>query len=427
MKLLSYTYRKLSLLLFLLMAVWGVLFYYAIMEEIMDETDDTLENYRDILFRHALEDPSILTGKGRDIMSSYQFRAITVEEALNYREVFYDSTAYIEIEDEDEPVRVLKSCFMMPDGQYYELELHISTLEREDMIEAMLWYLSALYLLFLVCTVIGTRVVLKKAFRPLLHLLDWLECVQPGKEVPPLDNETRIQEFKKLGEAALAMSIRSYKAYREQKEFIENASHELQTPLAIARGKVELLAESEKLTEEQMKSLDDIYNTLGRAVKLNKSLLLLSRIENGQYTERTDVSFNKLVDDSLPDLMEVYEWKQIHLTRRDEGEFVLSCNRLLGQMLVSNLLKNALTHNLKGGDMHLLITKDSLVISNSGREALDGEKIFQRFYHSHNDGGTSTGLGLSIARSVANSYGLTLEYSWEGMHRFTLTKGRDSY
>ena len=78
------------------------------------------------------------------------------------------------------------------------------------------------------------------------------------------------------------ISNRSYKAYEEQKQFIENASHELQTPLAIVRGKVELLAESDSLTEQQMKELDEIYSTLGRAVKLNKSLLLLSRIENGK-------------------------------------------------------------------------------------------------------------------------------------------------
>ena len=49
MKLLSYTYRKLALMLFLLMAVWGVLFYYAIIDEVVDETDDTLENYGEIL------------------------------------------------------------------------------------------------------------------------------------------------------------------------------------------------------------------------------------------------------------------------------------------------------------------------------------------------------------------------------------------
>ena len=180
------------------------------------------------------------------------------------------------------------------------MKLMISILERDDMVEAMLWYLGALFLLFLICTSIGIQLVLKGVFRPLHRLLDWLHCIQPGKEVPPLDNPTKIREFRQLSDAALDMGNRSYKAYEEQKQFIENASHELQTPLAIVRGKVELLAESEGMTEQQMEQLDEIYATLGRAVKLNKSLLLLSRIENGQYTEMEDVSVDEILDELLP-------------------------------------------------------------------------------------------------------------------------------
>ena len=246
-------------------------------------------------------------------MSFYKFTPISEEEGRHYRQVFYDATVYIELEDEDEPVRVMCTAFRMPDGQYYELKLMISILERDDMVEAMLWYLGALFLLFLICTSIGIQLVLKGVFRPLHRLLDWLHCIQPGKEVPPLDNPTKIREFRQLSDAALDMGNRSYKAYEEQKQFIENASHELQTPLAIVRGKVELLAESEGMTEQQMEQLDEIYATLGRAVKLNKSLLLLSRIENGQYTEMEDVSVDEILDELLPDLMDIYEHKQVRL------------------------------------------------------------------------------------------------------------------
>ena len=342
MKLLSYTYRKLALLLFLLMAVWGVLFYYAIIDEVVDETDDTLENYGEILMESALHDPSILETEG-SLMSFYKFTPISEEEGRHYRQVFYDATVYIELEDEDEPVRVMCTAFRMPDGQYYELKLMISILERDDMVEAMLWYLGALFLLFLICTSIGIQLVLKGVFRPLHRLLDWLHCIQPGKEVPPLDNPTKIREFRQLSDAALDMGNRSYKAYEEQKQFIENASHELQTPLAIVRGKVELLAESEGMTEQQMEQLDEIYATLGRAVKLNKSLLLLSRIENGQYTEMEDVSVDEILDELLPDLMDIYEHKQVRLIRkREEQPFIIRCNHSLAQILVSNLVKNSL-------------------------------------------------------------------------------------
>lgn len=428
MKLLSYTYRKLALLLFLLMAVWGVLFYYAIIDEVVDETDDTLENYGEILMESALHDPSILETEG-SLMSFYKFTPISEEEGRHYRQVFYDATVYIELEDEDEPVRVMCIAFRMPDGQYYELKLMISILERDDMVEAMLWYLGALFLLFLICTSIGIQLVLKGVFRPLHRLLDWLHCIQPGKEVPPLDNPTKIREFRQLSDAALDMGNRSYKAYEEQKQFIENASHELQTPLAIVRGKVELLAESEGMTEQQMEQLDEIYATLGRAVKLNKSLLLLSRIENGQYTEMEDVSVDEILDELLPDLMDIYEHKQVRLIRkREEQPFIIRCNHSLAQILVSNLVKNSLLHNREGGELQVLTTPTSLVIKNTGDVPLDGEKLFRRFYHGMDGKKDSTGLGLAIARSIALSSSLKLTYEWQdGMHTFRLVKESKIY
>ena len=428
MKLLSYTYRKLALLLFLLMAVWGVLFYYAIIDEVVDETDDTLENYGEILMESALHDPSILETEG-SLMSFYKFTPISEEEGRHYRQVFYDATVYIELEDEDEPVRVMCTAFRMPDGQYYELKLMISILERDDMVEAMLWYLGALFLLFLICTSIGIQLVLKGVFRPLHRLLDWLHCIQPGKEVPPLDNPTKIREFRQLSDAALDMGNRSYKAYEEQKQFIENASHELQTPLAIVRGKVELLAESEGMTEQQMEQLDEIYATLGRAVKLNKSLLLLSRIGNGQYTEMEDVSVDEILDELLPDLMDIYEHKQVRLIRkREEQPFIIRCNHSLAQILVSNLVKNSLLHNREGGELQVLTTPTSLVIKNTGDVPLDGEKLFRRFYHGMDGKKDSTGLGLAIARSIALSSSLKLTYEWQdGMHTFRLVKESKIY
>lgn len=428
MKLLSYTYRKLSLLLFLLMAVWGVLFYYAIIDEVVDETDDTLENYGEILMESALHDPSILETEG-SLMSFYKFTPISEEEGRHYRQVFYDATVYIELEDEDEPVRVMCTAFRMPDGQYYELKLMISILERDDMVEAMLWYLGALFLLFLICTSIGIQLVLKGVFRPLHRLLDWLHCIQPGKEVPPLDNPTKIREFRQLSDAALDMGNRSYKAYEEQKQFIENASHELQTPLAIVRGKVELLAESEGMTEQQMEQLDEIYATLGRAVKLNKFLLLLSRIENGQYTEMEDVSVDEILDELLPDLMDIYEHKQVRLIRkREEQPFIIRCNHSLAQILVSNLVKNSLLHNREEGELQVLTTPTSLVIKNTGDVPLDGEKLFRRFYHGMDGKKDSTGLGLAIARSIALSSSLKLTYEWQdGMHTFRLVKESKIY
>ena len=391
MKLLHYTYRKLSLWLLVLMAVWGVLFYYTIMYELMDETDDTLENYAQIIINNALYDESVLNTEG-NLMSFYYFHPLSVKEGENYRDMFYDSLVYVESEDEHEPVRVYRTAFRMPNGQFYELELMISTLERDDMVNAMFWYLIALFALFLCSTAIGTRLILQKIFRPMNRLMDWLQHLHPGAEVPPLDNATNIREFRLLGEVACDMANRSHKAYEEQKQFIEN--------------------------------LDAIYTTLGRAVKLNKALLLLSRIENGQYTETENVSIDELLEEVLPDLMEIYEHKQISLEQaKGDSPFIIRCNASLAHILVTNLVKNALLHSPEGGRIVIATTASSLTIKNSGTAALDSSQLFKRFAHSVDRKKESTGLGLAISEAIASSCSLHLTYHWEeSMHVFSLVK-----
>ena len=376
-----------------------------------------------IIINNALYDASVLETEG-NLMSFYYFHPISVEEGENYRDMFYDSFVYVESEDENEPVRVYRTAFRMPGGQFYELELMISTLERDDMVNAMFWYLAALFVLFLSSTTIGIRLILQKIFRPLNRLVDWLQQLHPGQDVPPLDNTTEIREFRVLGATAYDMARRNRKAYEEQKQFIENASHELQTPLAIARGKLELMAESETLTEEQLRELDAIYSTLGRAVKLNKALLLLSRIENGQYTEAEDVSVDEILDELLPDLMDIYEHKQIDLRRSRGGQpFVLHANASLVHILVTNLVKNALLHNKEGGRLAVETTPTSLVVRNTGDAPLDEQKLFHRFAHSVDRKKDSTGLGLAISYAIASNYSLRLTYRWEdGVHVFSLVK-----
>lgn len=131
---------------------------------------------------------------------------------------------------------------------------------------------AVLYVVLLVVVVVGMRLVLKSTFKPLHNLLHWLNGIVPDKVAPELHNKTEILEFSLLNQAAVAMQQRCSKAYEDQKDFIGNASHELQTPLAIALNKIEILANEDTLTESQMQLLGDIFDTLQRATKLNKSL-----------------------------------------------------------------------------------------------------------------------------------------------------------
>lgn len=419
MKLLRYTHFNLSFLLFLLLGGWGTFFYYTVIDEVMDETDDALANYRDIIVGKILADSTLLDTEDK-IIHSYSIRPLTTEEVEHYRDRYYDGTVYIETEDEYEPVRIMKSCFMATDLKYYELELRLSTLERDDLIAAIFKYLVALYIALLCCIIFSTRLILKSVFRPLDRLLEWLENVSPGHPAPYLNPDCRIREFRTLNRAALEMHERAEKAYREQKEFIENASHELQTPLAVINGKLELLAEHENLDEEELKNIDDMFRSLHRAIQLNKSLLLLSRIQNRQLEEVTEVNMNPHVRKILELLSDLYEEKELDYHLSDTEDCRIRMNESLAHTLLTNLIKNAIIHSPEHGRVDILIHSTRIEIVNDGNQALDERQMFKRFYKGHSGQKESTGLGLSIAQSIADLYHLSLTYYHDGRHHFVL-------
>ena len=397
----------------------GYLFYYTVIDEVMDETDDALANYRDIIVGKILADSTLLDTEDK-IIHSYSIRPLTTEEVEHYRDRYYDGTVYIETEDEYEPVRIMKSCFMATDLKYYELELRLSTLERDDLIAAIFKYLVALYIALLCCIIFSTRLILKSVFRPLDRLLEWLENVSPGHPAPYLNPDCRIREFRTLNRAALEMHERAEKAYREQKEFIENASHELQTPLAVINGKLELLAEHENLDEEELKNIDDMFRSLHRAIQLNKSLLLLSRIQNRQFEEVTEVDMNPHVRKILELLSDLYEEKELDYHLSDTEDCRIRMNESLAHTLLTNLIKNAIIHSPDHGRVDIVIHSARIEIINDGNQALDKQQIFKRFYKGNAGQKESTGLGLSIAQSIANLYHIKLTYYHDGRHHFVL-------
>ena len=419
MKLIRYTHFNISLLLFVLLSIWGGLFYYTVINEVMDETDDALANYRDIIVGKALADPTILDATD-NIIHSYSFRRLTDEEAADYRTRFYDSTMFIETEGEFEPVRVMKSCFLATDMHHYELELRLSTLERDDLIQRILYYLLALYAVLLCCILFSTRLILQSIFRPIHLLLKWLDSVALGQPAPYLDKDVRIREFRMLNRAAIEMHERVEQTYQEQKQFIENASHELQTPLAVIRGKLELLTEQENLNEEGMKIVDNMYGCVTRAVNLNKSLLLLSRIQNEQYTETTLVDMNAYTKEIMMFLPDLYEEKQLHYTLNEQGECHVEMNKDLAQVLLNNLIKNAFVHTPEQGHIDINILPTSVEVINDGTEPLDESEMYKRFYKGNTRHKGSTGLGLPIVKSICGLYGFELQYSYDGKHHFLL-------
>ena len=330
---------------------------------------------------------------------------------------------YIVEKEETEPARILTTLFKDDEGQYYELTVSTPTIEKDDLKDAMLGWIIFLYIVLLLTILIVCIWIFHRSMKPLYNLLRWLDAYRIGRPNRPLKNETQITEFRKLNEAAIRNAERSEHIFEQQKQFIGNASHEMQTPLAICRNRLEMLMEDDSLSEAQLEELIKTHQTLEHITKLNKSLLLLSKIDNGQFSDTRTVEFNSMLKRYIEDYKEVYGYREIELTLDEQGIFRAEMNESLAVALITNLLKNAFVHNVDGGHIRIEITGHSMTFRNSGSgRPLDATHIFERFYQGSKKEG-STGLGLAIADSICKLQHLTLRYYFEkDEHCFELRK-----
>lgn len=419
MKLQSYTLQYLSIALLVVIGVWAAVFYVNMLDEIYDSIDDGLDNSRLLIINKMHTDSSIIH-KSEFMESNYAIREVSPDDALPQRDVYYDTTFYMENEKDFEPVRILRTAFLADNGRYYELKVASSMVEEDDLISDLLFALVWLYLILLASVLLINNVLLKKIWKPFNDTLARLRSFHLGKHENFSVTPTKVEEFNELNETVTTLLERTVHAYHSQKQFIENAAHELQTPLAISVNKLELFAEKNTLSDSQMTELSSVIESLERLTRLNKTLLLLSRIENRQFPESESVNFNDLVHRLTSVFKDISEFKQVSVDIQERGTCVSSMNNELAGIMISNLLKNAISHNHPSGIVQIIVTDQEISIANTGEvQPLDPEKIFGRFYK-QSSSSASTGLGLAIVKSIADYYNIQVRYSFDGRHVFTL-------
>lgn len=424
MKLFYHVMIRLSMGVIVVLTAWAALFYVAMVDEINDEVDDTLEDYSDLIITRSLAGKEL---PSKDIGSNNQYylREVDNAYAVSRNQISYtDSMVYIVEKNETEPARILTTIFRNEAGRYFELVVSIPTIEKKDLIEAIFYLVLTLYVALLLAIILINVWVFRKSMKPLYVLLRWLEDNRLGRKRTELHNPTNVTEFCKLNDAVNAYAAHSEEVFEQQKQFIGNASHETQTPLAICRNRIELLMEDESLKEEQIDELAKTLQTLEHVTRLNKSLLLLSKIDNNQFGEETHVVMNDVLKHFLEDYKDVYEYRNIDVDMTEEGQFEVDMNEMLATMLVTNLLKNAFVHNTDGGNIKVSFSSDAMEFSNTGDDApLDPQRIFDRFYQGKKREG-STGLGLAIVHSICQQSGLQIKYEYrDGMHCFRVSRG----
>ena len=422
MKLFHLVLWRISLALIVVLTVWAGFFYMAVVEEVNDEVDDTLEDYSEGLIIRALSGEDMPTASNGS-NNQYYLYEVSESYAASHPQITYrDEMVFITEKSETEPARVLITIFRTEDERYMELVVYTPTIEKHDLLRAILGWIIFLYVLLLLIILSINIWVFRKNMKPLYVLLKWLDSSQLGKKNEPLENITKITEFRKLNAATMAFAERGEKLFEQQKTFIGNASHEMQTPLAICRNRLEMLMEDETLTEHQLNELIKTHQTLENLTRMNRSLLLLCKIENGQFADTRSVCLNDILAHYLDDYKEVYAYRNITVTVTTDSSFCVEMNDSLVSVLVTNLLKNSFVHNIDGGFIYIKITANTFEISNTGEKPLDRERIFERFYQGQKKEG-STGLGLALVDSICKANHLTIDYTYvENRHIFTISK-----
>lgn len=422
MKLLYSIIFKIFMALTLLLTVWAIFFYVAMIDEVNDEIDDSLEDYSENIMTRALAGEELPT-ENNGSNNQYFLTKITKEEMSVLQPILYqDSMIYIKEKKETEPARILTTVFKDREDNYYKLVVSTPTIEKKDLKESILSWMIFLYFVLLLTIVILLSLVLNHNMMPIYKLLNWMEANRVGVKHTPLKNETNVTEFKKLNAAVIRYAERNEQLFEQQKQFIGNASHEIQTPLAICLNRLEMLMEDESLSEKQLEELVKTHETLEYITKLNKSLLLLSKIDNGQFTETSQLVINDLLKKYIDDYKDVYEYKQIKVIVVENGILKVKMNEPLAIALLTNLLKNAYVHNVENGSIRIEIDNKSISFYNTGANTpLDKAHIFERFYQGNKKEG-STGLGLAIVKSICRLQQFHLEYNYfNNLHCFTIS------
>ena len=419
MKLIYKVTIRLSLALLPIMLLWAAVFYYSMVNEINDEADDSLEDYAELIVMRTLTGRE-LPSMGDGTNNTYAIEPLPEGELHTASMQYEDRQVYIPEKRETEPARVLTMVFLDSEDRAYRLTVSTPTFERTDLLESMLWHLIVLYIILVITIMAVTALVFNYSLKPLYALLRWLDNYTPGKGVEDLPQTKSSIEFRKLTLSARNTIERAESHLEQQKQFIGNASHELQTPLAILGTRIEWLIDNTQLTEEQFAELTKMRQSLHRLVRLNRTLLLLSKIENGQFPDKKSIDIVELIENELEIYNEVYADKEIACSTTMPTAFIAEMDESLATTMITNLLKNAFLHSPEHGNIEVSITGRTLTISNAGEAALNSDQIFNRFYTSGKSG--STGLGLALVKSITDYYGFGLSYSnGNGKHSFAVT------
>ncbi len=291
---------------------------------------------------------------------------------------------------------------------------------EEDVMEGILLQFMLIAVVLGISVVLTLSIISKRLWKPFDQTLQVIETFRLEDGTIPALPDSEIKEFARLNDGLSKLMTDNLNSYRIQKEFTENASHELQTPLAVMRSKLDILLQQPHLTQDQATIIQDLYQTNNRLSRLSRNLLLLAKMENNQFSRMEHIDVVALIKDIqtyLENLSEGLILKQDFAV----DSLPIEANRSLLESMINNLIVNAVRHNKAGGEITISLKENQLAVCNTSDEPpMDETLIFNRFYRS-SEKAASNGLGLSIVKAVCDYHGWKIAYNYrDGKHEFAV-------
>lgn len=410
MRLFTKTYLILSLAGAFILCFGSFYFYHVITATFQEEVDENLRAQRKE-WRHFLED----------------YRRIPTAEISGIQQrVFYNEAPFKGIRDtsilyrsEFELVRYRKITFEANIDTVKTITLCQSMMETEDLTETVQQTFLLIAVLLMLIFLLLSYFISKYTWLPFRHALSQLRSFTINNQEVFIPRDTNTKEFKELNGVLQQLTKKIISDFKSLKSFTENASHELQTPLAVIRSKCELLLQDDKLTEKNMQLIQQIYENTNQLSRLNSSLLLLAKIENRQFELQKDFNLSDFLREKIKYFDELLQLNNIRLSTNINSGVKVNTHPELADILFSNLIRNAFQHNNEQKIIRISLEQDHFIISNSGPETTaDNELIFMRFFKG-NTRHDSTGLGLAIVKEIVELNHWKIDYHFsDGIHTF---------
>ncbi|QCX40648.1 HAMP domain-containing histidine kinase [Aureibaculum algae] len=401
----SRTYLWLSIVIFLISAGMLIFVLTTVMNNRLDEQ---LRYFKDVIAKRIKYDyPLTIFEEPIELNEAEQYKY--PNDTIIYKDTLILRNIEGEGINEFEKYRQLTAYETLHNIRY-KIVARNSLVRNQDFIWVIVVSSFIIIILLLIGLWILNTYISKKLWHPFYTNINRLKNFSVQDQEPIKLEKSNIEEFQELNESIRNLTQKLQSDFSNLKEFSENASHEMQTPLAIMQSKIELLLQSDNINQEQSEQLQSIYQAGKRLSKLNKTLLLLAKVENQQFSTKEEVSFKELIEKQLENYEDFILNKNISVSK-ELSDHIISTNVTLVDTLVSNLLSNAIKHNINNGTISITFSKNQLIFSNTGEQLKgDPENLFNRF-KKQSTRKDSLGLGLAIIKQICDVNQWQLNYS----------------